>query len=264
MRGSVDDMMAAIERAKPAVEQYGTPEQRKLLSFAKAMCDSVRNRYVVSEHTIFVLRTALTELQQKGDQHQLAVIHFALGTTLLWAGQLDEAEKLLKKALQMAENMGIAWLQARCLTFLPFVFRQHGQVEQVRNMLTQAEAIGIVQNNNILIAHHAWVAWRDGNLLEAEMAAKRSMEQGQRQQVDNNPFQWAALWLLLAVMLVQEKMSEAINNVRLLLAPTLQPPPEQLRTRLEAALQAWNAGQQQEAQMLLQQIVPLAENMGYL
>ncbi len=264
MRGSVDDMMAAIERAKPAVEQYGTPEQRKLLSLAKAMCDSVRNRYVVSEHTIFVLRTALTELQQKGDQHQLAVIHFALGTTLLWAGQLDEAEKLLKKALQMAENMRIAWLQARCLTFLPFVFRQRGQVEQVRNMLTQAEAIGIVQNNNILIAHHAWVAWRDGNLLEAEMAAKRSMEQGQRQQVDNNPFQWAALWLLLAVMLVQEKMSEAINNVRLLLDPTLQPPSEQLRTRLEAALQAWDAGQQQEAQMLLQQTVPLAENMGYL
>jgi len=41
-------------------------------------------------------------------------------------------------------------------------------------------------------------------------------------------------------------------------------PPEQLSTLLEAAMQAWDAGQQQEARALLQQVVPLAEQMGYL
>jgi hypothetical protein len=52
--------------------------------------------------------------------------------------------------------------------------------------------------------------------------------------------------------------------VRLLLDPTQQPPPEQLSTLLEAALQAWDAGQQEEALAFLQEAVPLAKNMGYL
>ena len=52
--------------------------------------------------------------------------------------------------------------------------------------------------------------------------------------------------------------------MRLLLDPTQQPPPEQLSTLLEAALQTWDAGQQEEVRTLLQQAIPLAEDLGYL
>ena len=55
-----------------------------------------------------------------------------------------------------------------------------------------------------------------------------------------------------------------MNNARMLLDSTQQPPPEQLRVLLEAALGAWDAGQQEEARTLLQQAVPIAEEMGYL
>ena len=59
-------------------------------------------------------------------------------------------------------------------------------------------------------------------------------------------------------------MAEAMSYVRILLDPTQQPPPGTLGALLAAALQAWDAGQQQEARTLLQQAVPLAEKMGYL
>ncbi len=51
----------------------------------------------------------------------------------------------------------------------------------------------------------------------------------------------------------------------MLLDPAQQPQPEQLQVRLVAALQALDAGQQEEARALLQQqTLPLAREMGYL
>ncbi|HEY6406056.1 MAG TPA: hypothetical protein VIY29_01175, partial [Ktedonobacteraceae bacterium] len=79
-----------------------------------------------------------------------------------------------------------------------------------------------------------------------------------------NAFQWAGLWPLIGVILAQEKTEEATNYVRMLLDPTQQPPPVQLSALLEAALRAWDAGQQEEARDLLHQAVPPAEKIGYL
>jgi len=55
-----------------------------------------------------------------------------------------------------------------------------------------------------------------------------------------------------------------MNNARMLLDSTQQPPPEQLRVLLVAPLQAWDAGQQEAALMRIRQAVPIAEEMGYL
>jgi len=65
-------------------------------------------------------------------------------------------------------------------------------------------------------------------------------------------------------MLAQEKIAEAMNYAGMLLDASQQSPPEQLSALLESALRAWKAGRQEEACVLLQQAVPLAENMGYL
>ena len=52
--------------------------------------------------------------------------------------------------------------------------------------------------------------------------------------------------------------------MRVLLDATQQPPVREIEVLLEGALQAWDAGQQDEARSLLQQAAPLAEKMGYL
>jgi hypothetical protein len=50
----------------------------------------------------------------------------------------------------------------------------------------------------------------------------------------------------------------------MLLAPTQQPPPGEIAAPVVAALAAWDGERQEEARALLQQLVPLAKEMGYL
>jgi hypothetical protein len=100
-------------------------------------------------------------------------------------------------------------------------------------------------------------------MAEAEAYGRASIEERQGQQ-RVNAFHWVGLWPLIGVVLAQEKIAEAMDYVRMLLDPTQQPLPEKLRAILESALQAWDAGQQEEVRSLLQQAVPLAEEMGYL
>jgi len=265
LRGSVEDMVATIEKVRPIVEQYGTEEQRELLSYAIAVRDLIHDRYVksISQQQISSRRAALAALQQTGNKSRIGRAHFGFGVTLLWSGHLDEAEEQLRNALHVGEHIGSAVLQMRCLTFLPFIYRRRGQVEQVRSILTHAHAVGAVKNNSILIGHHAWVSWRDGNLVEAESYGRVSLEDEQAQH-SVNPLQWVGRWPLIGVALVQEKIADAMTHMCILLDPTQQPPPEHLATLLEAALHAWHAGEQQEARTLLQQAAPLAEQLGYL
>ena len=135
----------------------------------------------------------------------------------------------------------------------------------VRALLTQANAIDAAQNNSMLLGHRAWLSWRDGNSVQAETYARASLEGQQcQQQKESNPFLWVGLWPLMGIMLVQHRTNEAINGVHVLLDPTQHPQPPELRTLLEQALQAWNSGQHAEAHRLLLQVVPLAEQKGYL
>ncbi len=263
LRGSEDDLTTAIEKARPIVEQYGTQEQRERLSFALMIRDLIRSRYIVSEERISSLRTRLAALQQTDDLGRKGIGYLSFGGVLLWSGHLDEAEEQLEKGLQLGEQMDSAWLQVRCLTFLAFIFRMRGQIERLRDILARAEAVGADRANSVLIGHRAWIAWRDGDLAEAERYGRMAVEE--KQSVEQvNPFLWAGLWPLIGVALAQDRLSDAIDSARILLDPTRQPPPEQLKGILESAVEAWDDGQQQAARSLLQQSVPLAKELGYL
>ena len=262
-RATVDEMTAVIEKTQPVVEQYGTAEQRSQFSLAVVVRDVARDRYVVSEQTVSFCRAALATIQQTGNKWWVGFAHFSLGVCLLWSDHLDEAEEKLRAALRIGEQIGSATLLSRCMTFLPFIFRRRGQVEQVRTIITRALEESKGRKNSILTGHRAWLAWRDGNMVEAEVYGRASIEESQPEQ-SANLFLWVGLWPLIGVALDQEKIADAINHVRMLLDPALQPSPEQLSTLLASTLQAWDAGQQEEARALLQRAAPLAEQMGYL
>lgn len=263
LRGSLDDMTAIIDKAQPVVEQYGTAEQRGQFFQAVVARDGKRDRYVVSDKTIAYCRESLAALQQTGNKSLIGFAHFVLGNRLSWSDHLDEAEKEMRAARDIAQQIGNTRLLARCLMFLPFILRRRGRVEEVRDLIASALSMPEAKNIPIIKGHQAWVAWRDGNLLDAHLYGRSSIEEHQPRR-SINAFQWAGLWPLIGVAFVQEKIADAMNYARMLLDPTQQPPPEQLRMLLTSALQAWDNGQQQEARALLQQAVPPAQDMGYL
>ena len=269
LRWSADEMTVTIEKVQPIVEQYGTQEQRSFLFLAKETRDFIHNGYrgEMPEQKMAIWNAILDAIQQTGNKSTLGSYRTAFGIALWGCGCLDEAISQLTIALQMGEQIGITWLQTRCLTFMPFIYRRRGQVERVRDVLTRAQAIGAMRNNSVLIGQQAWVAWRDGNLVEAETYGQASIETIQLQKIASNLFQcfqWVALWPLLGVALAHERISDALSYARMLLDPTQQPPPGEIAAVLEAALAAWDGGKQEEAHALLRQIVPLAEEMGYL
>jgi DNA-binding SARP family transcriptional activator len=263
LRGSVDEMTAIIEKAQAIVEQYGTAEQRGKFFQAVAARDAIRDRYTASEETVAYCRDSLAALQQTGNRSLIGFAHFVLGNRLWWSGHLDEAEKEMHAAIDIAEEIGNTTLLVRCLALLPFVFRQRGQLEEVRGVIMRALAMPEARNIALIKGHRAWIAWRDSNLVEAEVYGRASVEERQGRQ-GSNAFRWAGLWPVIGVALTREKIAEAIDYVRMLLDPTQQPPSEEVSVLLQAALQAWDAGQPEEARALLQQAVPLAEKMGYL
>ncbi len=263
LRSSVDEMTIIIEKAQPIVEQYGTATQRGQFYLAVCLRDAMRDRYVVSEKTVLYCRNALAVIQQTEDRNSIGFAHLTLGGSLLWSGHIDEAATHLHEAMRVGEQVGDATLCARCLTFLPFIYRQYGEVEEVRKIVTRALVVPETRKNPVITGHRAWLAWRDDDRSLAESYGRSLLEDRQHQQQVNS-FYWTGLWPLIGVVLAQEKLAEAIDYVHILLEPTQQPPSKELAILLEVALREWDAGQQQQAHSLLQQAIPLAEKQGYL
>ncbi len=263
LRGSADEMTAIIDKAQDIVEQHGTAEQRGRFFQAVIARDSKRNRYMGSEQSLAYRRQGLATVLETGNKDLIGFGYFVLANGLLFAEQLEEAEEQMRMAVKLAEEIGSTPLLVRCLTFMAIILRRRGKVEEVRQVIKRALAMPEARNSAIIQGHQAWLAWRDGNLTEAETYGKASLENKQGRQPANS-FQWTGIWPLVGVAHAQEKFTEAMDYVRLLLDPTQQPPSKELRIILEAALSVWDAGQVEEAHARLRQALPLAEKMGYL
>lgn len=262
-RISVQEMTEMIEKIQPIVEQYGTAAQQAQFFLSAAAQNIARNRSLASEETVAQFRSALSAAQQTKNASLVGFARFGLGQALCLSGHLDEAEEQMRATMNIGEETGHVLLMERCLSFLPSIFRQQGQVEEVRWVITRALTVPGMALTSMMVAHRAWLAWRDGEMDKAEAYSRAALEEWQHQP-PVNPHQWTSLWPLIGVLLVQERLAEAIHYVRMLLDPGQRPPSEQVGALLESARQAWDAGQQAKAHALLQQVLPLAEEMGYL
>jgi len=135
------------------------------------MHNAIRDHYVIPPHRVAAWRATIAEMEPTENEVQRGIDLTMLGIGLLCASQFDEAEEQLRHALRLGERTGDAWVQHNCLTFLPFIFRQRGQVEELRYILAQAQSSGVAPNNRILSGHAAWIAWRDDDLILAETYA---------------------------------------------------------------------------------------------
>jgi len=267
MLGHVDELTELLEKTRPIVEQYGTPTQRAdFFQCMMSLCYR-RDRYVISEETLGYDRTALSTIQETGDELQIAWMQFELGFAYLWHGDLDAAEEQLHFALAVEERTGNVAKQNLCYTYLATLYRKRGWVKETRDYasraLTVATAMKLSPYIAMATANLAWVAWREGRNAEAEQHGKAALELWQSSEMAY-PFQWAALWPLIDIMRGQDVLSQAVDYARRLFAPGQQSLPEGLTAVTESALQAWDSGQPEIARISLQQAITLAQEMSYL
>lgn len=259
------ELVALVQKERPIIEQYGNPTQRARFFSRLAMVTYRRDRYVSSEETLQHHQAASAASQESEDSNAIATAQFELGFGYLWHDELDRAEEQFQTALPLAERTGNRLLQGRCLTYLTIVYRKRGELENVGRYASQALAIAtaIMMTEYISMArgNMAWVAWREGNMAEAQkhgQAALETFDPGEE------PFMWTALWPLIGVAIVQDNLSDAIKYTRILLVPVQQRLPDELTAPLEAAIQAWDPGEPETARNHLHRAVALAREMRYL
>jgi DNA-binding SARP family transcriptional activator/Tfp pilus assembly protein PilF len=267
MPGHVDELTELIEKTRPIVEQYGTSVQRAdFFQCMMSLCYR-RDRYVVSEETLSYGRSALSTIQETGDELQIAWVQFELGFAYLWHGDLDAAEEHLHFALVVEERTGNVSKQNLCLTYLATLYRKRGRVKETRDYasraLTLATAMKLPAYIAMATANLAWVAWREGKNAEAEQHGRAALEFWQSSEMVY-PFQWAALWPFIDIMLGQDELSQAVDYARRLFTPGQQLLPNVLTAITESAIQAWDSGQPETVRTSLQQAIILAQELGYL
>jgi len=115
-------------------------------------------------------------------------------------------------------------------------------------------------------ANQAWLAWRqrDDAALREHGATALTLWQQLPVTHASAPFQWTALWPLLAETLQRDAIATAVDYAHTLLDPHQQQLPDALAAPLTQALQAWSGGATAEAQKRLHEAVTLAEQYHYL
>ena len=265
--GQVSEMTELVEKTRPVVERYGTRVQRALFFERLSMMNMRRDRYVVSEETLEYYRLSLAARLELENETAIAWIRFGLGFAYLWHGDLDLAEEQLQATRVMSEQTGDATLQSRNLTYLTILSRKRGQVEETRQLSSRALAVATTLQLPEYIAaakaNLAWVAWREGNLVDAQANGLAAMELWRPLQAVYM-FQWVAIWPLIGVELTQDRFLEAVDHARLLLAPQQQSLPDALNALVEAAILSWDARQLEAALTHLRQAAVSARERGYL
>jgi class 3 adenylate cyclase/tetratricopeptide (TPR) repeat protein len=255
-----------IERVRPFVEAHGSAEQRASFLISVFSMSVLRERYLLSDDTVGLARAAY-DAAQEAEPSPFWWAVFELGFALLWHGDLDEAAVVLAESLAESERRGDATTRSRALTYLMAAARKRGDIDAVREavdpVIERAREASLPEYEAMAIASRAWVAWRTGKQEQAATDAQAALRMWEGLPV-RYFFDWMALWPLLAMALASQRIEEAVNHARRMLAPRQQQLQEPLPALLENAVDAWEAGQPAEAGESLRRAVSAAGDLGYL
>ncbi|MEZ4619910.1 MAG: hypothetical protein R2867_31010 [Caldilineaceae bacterium] len=254
----------------PLIEEHGTVGQRATFCQRRAQLELRRHRSIATADAVAYARRALLLYKEAAMPEQLPAAHFMLGFTALWQGDLATAEAELQETRQLATQSGDRSLQARVLTYLTIVARLRGAVTATEQLATQALAIaGDVHMPEYIAlaqANQAWVAWQQHDLVAVREHGHAAQALWQQLPVTHAsaPFQWTALWPLLAVALVEEELDGALTCVHALLDPNQQQLPERLVVPLTAAVRAGANNEAHAALHHMQAALHAAQELHYL
>jgi class 3 adenylate cyclase/tetratricopeptide (TPR) repeat protein len=258
-----------IEEVRPIVETRGTPRQRAGLFETLLTYALRRDRYVVSEETLGYAKAHLSATEQIVDASATAVgwARFNLGFTLLWADLLDEASEHLDVSAREGDRTGDITLLSRSRTYRMVVDRRRGDPSAVERtiepVIAAAREASLPEYEAMAIANRSWAHARHGRMAEAESDALAALELWRGLQI-RYPFEWMAIWPLIEIELGRARIAEAIAWAKDMLAEHQQPLPPDLRSCVERAMEAWEAGDRDGAERELRGALPVARDLNVL
>ncbi|GIK40907.1 MAG: transcriptional activator [Chloroflexota bacterium] len=260
-----ETMAELAGQTQALLDDVGTAMQQAHFYSQLNQMAMLKEKYRLSAETVTLAQKALAYAQEASNAWQINHQHFGLGFNLLWHGDLAGAEAVLQETLALAGKLGDQWSQTQCLVYLTILYRLRGDTTQVGAYLPRlveaGQTVGTPFYMAVSQANTAWLHHRNGQFLSAQKEALAALSTW-----DNSPypFQWLAYWIVLAMALKQESLSEAIEAARAMLAPTQQKLPDDVTEALEMASQTWESDNGDIIQERLRQVVELAGQYGYL
>jgi hypothetical protein len=259
-------MAALNEQTRLLLDAVGTAEQQSRFFARLDQMIFLQNRYRSHSENVAQARAALAYAQESGRVQLIARQHFHLGFHLLWRGSLDEAEIILRQTLATAEASGDFWLQDQCLVYLTILHRLRGETTQVLTYLPKlveiSNQVGYRNYIGVSRANSAWLHYRAGEWPQAQTQAEAALTSWTVGAP--YPFHWLAHWPMLAMALRQNRPADAVATARAMLHPKQQLLPDEIDKVLEAAVAAWDGGDEAAAGAFLKTAVELATQHGYL
>lgn len=261
--GQINETLDLAEQIRPILAQYGSSKQRRDFSAMLRRMIMRRNRYANLDDALGYALIELDAANESSDRVDIAEQHFSIGFLQLWRGALDEAEKHLHFAMETAEQTGGSSLTLRSLTYLCVLHRRRGQIAEMPNWCCWALSLAINNShpNYIAMAHanQAWLAWREQKWSEVKQNGQLALDIWEH----IYPFQWAALWPLLDVVLREQDVATAVSYAQQLLHPSQQKLPDPITTSLEKAIASWQTADLQTTTTHLQQAIKTTKQMGF-
>jgi hypothetical protein len=261
------EMEALVNKLRPVVQKREKLVSRAMLLWASSLMNLRKEHYVVSDEMLAEAYEGLAASQELGSLKTRVEWHFEVGFHHLWRGELDQAGGFLQTALQLSETAGFFQMRTLSLTYLTVLHRFRGQADEVTVYAQRArQAAEAAQMPDYVAAaqgNQAWLAWRRQDLSAAGQFGQEALALWRRSPLVY-PFQWQALWPLIAVALAQECEDDAWTYVQSLLAPTQQILPDELNAALETTIYLKINAQPLLAHSHLDRALELATEMGYL
>lgn len=260
-----EKMEKIIDKIKPVIQKYGTDKQKMYLNEQVGQLDCRKNQFIVSDETIQRFRENIFLAKKLGNLGQIGHYTFNLGFILFGNNRLNEAKEALETSLEIAKKIGSTSLQMLCVTYLTTIFRKENLLEKTKDWALRSLNIANTANIPVYIAmtkaNLSWVYYQQGKYHKTEKFAKDALNIWKEV---NYPFQWAAIFPLFAVLVTQQRVSEAVEYAQILIEPTQHRLPNLLESTLKLAVTSWQRNDHEKSYNYLENSLSLARKYGCL
>lgn len=265
--GHPEAIFRLLDEIAPILAHYGSKADQAHIGQLRVIAALRRDRYCPGTEVVEQSRQVLKTLEETGQVNATAAARFQVGFVLLLSNAIAEAETELLDALALAEKTTDLTLVARCLTYLTFIARKRGDIQQVQRYaersLLSATTVQMPDYIGAAQANLAWLAWRARNLDAVQQHGAAALSAWQKLPV-GYMFEWTGRWPLIGVALLAGDLDLIVAHARVLLDEHQQRPPIALEAALSAALRIGPNGTIDAMRAVFDLVAALAQEDGYL
>jgi DNA-binding SARP family transcriptional activator len=227
-----DEMQSISDLIEAPLRQHGNLEQQADYYSLLGMLANRKNRFRVDGQGIGFASRALELAEKTGSPLKITSRRFSLGFNLLWSGSPREAIPILEQALAQAERLGSRYIQSQVLAYLSIAHRMRGETGRVRRLAPRSLELAENQQHllyqGVALANLGWLAYRLGNLEEAERLSLAALERWR----DGYPMAWLADFPLAGVAYAAGNLPQARQRFQAMLSEKQQRLPAELEQAL--------------------------------